>query len=402
MREEMETIGERIAEWSTRIDVAMHQVLTDIRAFDAGGGWYQQGAMSCAHWLSWRIGWTLGTARDRVRVAQRLGELPLIDAALGKGEISYSKVRAMTRVATPANEELLLTYARHSTAAQLETICRKYQTVQRINAPDREREAAYRQVSRRELEDGMIKVEAVLRPDEAAILWVAIEQATRDVSGKTRAKADGLMAIAQGYARGESPDRTPVEIVVTVPQPSLAGSSDDPAAVGDGSFVSAETSRRLACDAGVVEIVEGPDGEVLSVGRKTRTIPTAIKRALLHRDAHTCRFPGCSNRAYIDGHHIEHWANGGETSLENLVSVCSYHHGFLHEHGYRVELDAGGAATFYDPRGRRVEVVPEPWRIKRAWEGCDLDVSAETGRSLWDGRVPDYSLAIDGLLAADS
>ena len=188
-REEMNVVGERIAEGAAHLDAAMHRVLADIREFDAGGGWHVQGAQSCAHWLSWRVGWTLGTARDRVRVAQRLGELPLIDAALAGAEVSYSKVRAMTRVATPENEELLLHYAKYSTAAQLETICRKYQAVQRINRLDPGVEAHHRQVARREREDGLVQISAVLRPDEAAILWKAIEQATAGVSAESWARA---------------------------------------------------------------------------------------------------------------------------------------------------------------------------------------------------------------------
>jgi hypothetical protein len=396
-REAMEEIGERIAEGAAYIDAAMHRVLTDIRSFDAGGGWGFQGAMSCAHWLSWRVGWTLGIARDRVRVAQRLGELPLIDAALMKAEISYSKVRAMTRVATPENEALLLDYARHSTAAQLELICRKYQMVQRINALDVGEEAHYRQITRREREDGLIQVQAVLRPDEAALLWKAIEQATADVSAETRSKCDGLMALVQAYTRGGSTDRAPVEVVMTVPQATLAATGDDPGALSDGSCVSAETSRRLSCDCGIVEMIESEAGEALSVGRKTRTIPAAIKRALLTRDEHVCRFPGCSNRAYLDGHHIEHWARGGETSLENLVSLCSYHHGFVHEHGYRVELDEHQRPTFFDPKGRKVNPVPDRARPKRAW--ADVELAPPYLPCGWDGRSPDYSLAIDGLVS---
>src|SRR3982751_6334751 len=131
MREDLESLGESIAEQAANLDAAMHRLLTDLRRFDAGGGWYQQGAMTCAHWLSWRVGWELATAREHVRVAQRLAELPLIDDSLRRGEMSYSKVRAMTRVATPANEARLLDEARLCTAAQLEKICHKYAMVQR-------------------------------------------------------------------------------------------------------------------------------------------------------------------------------------------------------------------------------------------------------------------------------
>src|SRR5580698_1281638 len=118
----LDLLGERIAEQAAHFDAAMHRLLTDLREFDERGGWHVQGAMSCAHWLAWRVGWDLVTARDRVRVARKLAEFPAIDDALRRGEVSYSKVRAMVRVATPANEALLLEHARLMTASQLEKL----------------------------------------------------------------------------------------------------------------------------------------------------------------------------------------------------------------------------------------------------------------------------------------
>jgi hypothetical protein len=97
---ELEQLGERIAEQAAHLDAAMHRVLADLREFDERGGWYRQGAKSCAHWLSWRVGWDLVTSRERVRVAKRLGELPGIDDALRRGEVSYSKKRAKDRRAS--------------------------------------------------------------------------------------------------------------------------------------------------------------------------------------------------------------------------------------------------------------------------------------------------------------
>ena len=141
---------------------------------------------------------------------------------------------------------MLLDYARHSTAAQLESICRKYQLVQRLNDPDRHREATYRMVTKRDLDDGMVRVEATLRADEAAIVWAAIQQATKAASEKGTSKVDGLLAIIQAYVRGESPQRSPVEVIVTVPQESLATGSAEPAAFADGQVVSAEIPSSLS------------------------------------------------------------------------------------------------------------------------------------------------------------
>jgi hypothetical protein len=115
-----------------------------------------------------------------------------------------------------------------------------------------------------------------------------------------------------------------------------------------------ETVKRLACDGSLITIVEDDDGTPLDVGRKRRTVTTALKRALWSRDRH-CTFPGCHNRCYIDAHHIEHWAEGGATSLENLTLLCTFHHTLLHEGGFKTGRDGDGEIYFQRPDGR---VIP--------------------------------------------
>src|SRR3954465_15460351 len=119
---DLEQLGERIAEQAAHLDAAMYRFLTDLREFDERGGWHVQGAASCAHWLAWRVGWGLVTARDHLRVARKTAPFAPIDDALRRGEVSYSKARAMLRVATPENEVLLLEHAKLTTASQLETL----------------------------------------------------------------------------------------------------------------------------------------------------------------------------------------------------------------------------------------------------------------------------------------
>src|SRR5215813_3335743 len=148
--EQLEQLGERIAEQAAHLDAAKHRLLTDLRDFDQRGGWHVQGAMSCAHWLAWRVGWDLVTAREHVRVATKLAGFPVIDDALRRGEVSYAKTRAMLRVATPANEALLLGYAQFMTASQLENTCRKFALVQRHSQdPDPRVDEQRRHVRRR-------------------------------------------------------------------------------------------------------------------------------------------------------------------------------------------------------------------------------------------------------------
>src|SRR4051812_48617070 len=189
----LEQLGERIAEQAAHLDAATHRLLTDLREFDACGGWHVQGAETCAHWLAWRVGWDLVTARDRIRVARKLAEFALIDDALRRGEVSYSKVRAVLRVATPATEALLLDHARLMTASQLEKTCRKLALVQQHAKDDHPQvDEQRRYVRRRDLEDGMVKIEAVLHPDEAELVWAMLDHATirlareaASVAGKT-------------------------------------------------------------------------------------------------------------------------------------------------------------------------------------------------------------------------
>ena len=413
-RDEAEALGERIAEHAAHLDAATHRLLADLRAFDRAGGWYAQGARSCGEWLAWRVGWSQTTAREHVRVAQRLGALPQIDEALRRGELSYCKARAITRVATPANEALLLEDARHATGSQLERICRRYAAVLRAERPTPEDDAARRQVSRRDLDDGMVRIEAVLHPEEAVVVWEALTRVAREraarAPGTRCCRVDALVELAEGILRGDRPERSPVEVVVTVAAEALAGNGDgdDAAALAtaaDGTCLSIDAARRLACDAGIVALHEDATGTALSVGRRTRAIPAALKRALLHRDQ-TCRFPGCGNRVYLEGHHLEHWANGGETSLANLVSTCSFHHRFVHEYGYRVELDAAQQPQFFDPRGRRVVEIPArpptAGMLAVHHHNLPLAITATTNLPGWDGAPVDYDRVIDTLLRADA
>jgi hypothetical protein len=187
----IERLGEEIGELAARVDAATQRLLTCIRQFDLGNGWDRQGAISCAHWLAWRVGLDTATARERVRVARALGSLPHIDEAFGRGELSYAKVRAITRVATPSTEAKLLEMARQATGAQLERICRGVRQV-------RTAEALYagggpppedRAVRERLLPGGMIRLELVLSPDEAALVLKAVEKA-RDHLGQQAAAAD--------------------------------------------------------------------------------------------------------------------------------------------------------------------------------------------------------------------
>src|SRR5512140_678955 len=192
MDSDLEQLGERIAEQAAHLDAAMYRFLTDLREFDERGGWRSQGASSCAHWLSWRVGCDPVTGRERVRVARKLGEFAVIGDALRRGEVSYSKVRALLRVATPENEVLLLDYARLMPASQLEKLSRKYALVQRhCQDPHPLVDAQRRSVRRRDTEDGMVKIEAVLHPEEAEVVWTMINHAATQLTRESVPAAIG-------------------------------------------------------------------------------------------------------------------------------------------------------------------------------------------------------------------
>jgi len=158
----------------------------------------------------------------------------------------------------------------------------------------------------------------------------------------------------------------------------------------DGVSIAAETARRLSCDCSVVRLTEDEEGNPLDVGRKTRSIPPALKRAMNSRDQ-GCRFPGCGNKRYTHGHHVEHWANGGETKLGNLVTLCYFHHRLVHEGGWNVQVLDDGAFRFLNPNG----------------EALDTSISANAGSDVsrvtchgsrfparWRGDRMDYDLAV--------
>jgi Domain of unknown function (DUF222)/HNH endonuclease len=137
----------------------------------------------------------------------------------------------------------------------------------------------------------------------------------------------------------------------------------DGCAIEDGPGISPETARRLSCDASIVAMAE-KDGKPLSVGRRTRSIPPATRRALVARDGR-CQFPGCERRRFVDAHHIRHWAHGGETSLDNLVLLCRHHHRHVHEGGHRLVRDPDGQLEFRRPDGALLSRAPQAPALPR-------------------------------------
>jgi hypothetical protein len=437
----IDKLGDEIAELAAHLDAATQQLLARVRAFDEAEGWSRQGAISCAHWLSWRLGLDTATAREKVRVARALGTLPRLDEAFARGELSYAKVRALTRVATPENECRLLELAREATGAQLERICRGYRGALRA-AADLPPAPEERTVRERLLPGGMVKLELVLHPDEAALILQAIAktsetlyQAARSdentvaapasgapgvsaepsgarehsTEASTVTRADAVVLMAQTILAGDltsaprgSADH--YQVFIHLDQDVLAADGEWSATLDDGSRLCPETLRRVACDAALVPTLTDHAGAVLSVGRRTRAISPALRRALWHRDR-GCRFPGCPHTRFLHGHHIRHWLHGGETNLENLTLLCSRHHQLVHEEGFTLVRNSSGTLTFRGPTGSPLPAVPSHAPVENAIEWLhtraaanDLEIGPDTNLPWWDGVVPDYDWAISSLL----
>jgi|GEM_PF-1545613 len=239
--------------------------------------------------------------------------------------------------------------------------------------------------------------------------WARDVHETQSYSAR---RADALVLMAESLltdGAGSRPAGERNHIVVhmdaeVLADPSFPGRSE----IENGPALAAESARRLACDASVVRLVEDADGMPLNVGRKSRSIPPAIHRALRARDR-GCRFPGCTARHFVEGHHVHHWADGGETSLQNLVQLCQFHHRLVHEGGYSVHVCGHQRFAFTRPDGRVIEAVPkndsaESFRdsdIENLNREHHLDIDATTCVSLWDGTPMNHALAVEALLYRD-
>jgi len=423
----LDSLGNEIAELSAHLDAATARLLDLIREFDARGGW-NNGFSSCAAWLSWRVGLDIGAARERVRVAHALETLPRLAQALARGELSYAKVRALTRVATPETEERLLAVGRAGTADHVERIVRGWRRMDRkAEAQEDARRHARRELYMYQGDDGMVVIRGRLAPEVGAVLAQALAAARETLYKRTRTQAGavsspdvpaetptmaqqqadamGLLAetaLHHGIDPGSPADRYQVVVHVDAPvlkDPDAPGQS----ALEDGARVSAETSRRLACDASRVLMQHGREGRVVEVAARTRTIPPALRRALHHRDR-GCRFPGCGSR-FGQGHHIHHWARGGPTTLSNLAMLCRRHHRAVHEEGYQVDRQPDGQLRFRRPDGqllpevpRSPEVAGDPVQAVRARNEAEgLVLHALTAMPGWMGERLNVAWAIDVL-----
>ncbi|MDO8863345.1 DUF222 domain-containing protein [Haliea sp. E1-2-M8] len=430
------------------MNAANHHLLRMIAEFDRRGDWREQGTMrSCAHWLVAHCGITLGAAREKVRVARQLEALSEINEAFSEGGISYSKVRAITRVATPENEGFMVHLAQQNSAGHLEKLVSRYEPVAEPGlagllewepeegaaaghagdaaesdaTPSLDAEAI-RELARElywfQDEDGMWIIHAKLPPEQGQLVMKALQAVARPLEeerkeewqakqkarmqavarkilqrNEAKAGTNSEISVSEAlpdhlaYARAEEKisaetfsqhmNQVRADALVTMVEHFLATGPDYKGLQGlkgaercqvvmhvdintlreqrsgvccshgrahfeDKPWLSPATARRLSCDASLVTVLEDDAGKVLNVGRKSRIVPGPIRRALRERDG-VCQYPGCQESEYVDAHHIQHWAEGGETRLDNLVTLCRFHHRQLHRGCFDIRLNGVSA-----------------------------------------------------------
>jgi hypothetical protein len=355
-----------ICRLATRIHAETYQMLVLVREFDDRMGWAKWSHPSCAEWLSWRCGISLSAAREKVRTAQALRDLPGISLAFREGRLSYTKVRALTRVAAMHDEDALVRYALQATAPDVEERCRQIRNVHSDSVHDARRAWDARSLSAwRNAARGTLCLSVELPLDVGELVMKAIDKALErdevaDALGETSKasfqsqQADALVVVARTYLDGGAIDSTTTltssadryQLVVHVDEAALhggAGRADAPL----------ETVKRLACDSSVVVVTEDERGTPLNVSRKQRIVSTSIRRALWARDRH-CTFPGCHRTRFVEAHHVHHWVDGGETSVDNALLLCWRHHQLLHEGGYRIRRDYQREWYFTRADGRAI------------------------------------------------
>jgi Domain of unknown function (DUF222)/HNH endonuclease len=425
----LEELAHQITLLAGQLNAANYRWLMLIAEFDRRSGWCDGKLATCAHWLNFKVGLNLGAAREKIRVAHALAALPKIAASMARGELSYSKVRALTRIASDATEDGLLMIALHGTAHHVERLVKHYRRAEHAEELRREdRQAERCRFNSWHDSDGSLVFHgrmpalagaAFLKALDAAMEAVPATEPTSPAKypfdwedpdqgsdvlrsyGERRADALAMMAesfLEHGPVCKSAADR--YQIVVHVDATTHAKGSDGRCEFEYGPTLSVETARRLSCDASVVAVLEGDNGEPLSVGRKTRIIPPALRRALNTRDE-GCRFPGCTYHRYVDAHHVQHWADGGETKLSNLIILCRAHHRMVHRGEITIKKSADSGWQFFNQAGRpyhngyRKDPPAFQWDdILSVNETNGIYIDPRTATTRWRGERMDYDLAL--------
>ncbi len=415
-------LEDEILTLSGHMAAGMARLIVFIGEFDRREEWARTGSKSCAHWLSWKAGDSLHTAREKVRVGRALLELPTIRQAFAAGELSYSKVRAITRIATPESEADLIVMAKSSTGAACERIVAG--VLKSTTTPDDRDAFEQRSVRRLSMEGGLAKIEMVMPVEMTQLVFTAIDARASQIvdeatsgSGRRRGdvmqergglaaiRADAVTELAESWiaSTGLAAERGDIGALSLVADARALvddGSDDHEIALAEQA-VSKATAERWACDGRANVVLERSCGEFghrhgCDVGRQSQIIPRRTRRALSRRDHQMCRFPGCGQTSWLHGHHIVPWEAGGPTDLANLVSLCGFHHRLVHEGGYEVLLaDDGVSVEWADPDGTRLAVTELGGSANElASTVRRSSIDARTVQPRWDGDRMDFRYVV--------
>jgi hypothetical protein len=385
-----------IVERAGRIAALHREQLADIAEFDEAESWRGDGAVSMTAWVTAQCRVSASTARQWVRSAFNLKSLPRLAEGLASGELSLDLVEPLAEVASPSSDAALREASRHWSVSQ----ARELATWHRAQKEAEAEAAAAAAAASGPPSDEVLQSEAAREFDRRTLrcndrqhsMWMrftkedyaaaksvlvgrveAEKRQDRATTGTT-AGADPLGYVPYDKllydacvdllrAGNGSGSAVRPRVVVHAPLELLIGCSNEGVAdIAGVGPVSIEVVRRLACDANVDLTVEDATGTILQQGRARRD-PTPVQRIEIDRRDKGCRFPGCSYTEFTNVHHIQHWAHGGATDMDNLVTLCGRHHRAVHELGWSVSGDADAVLTFTSPHGRPMPSVPSPtWR----------------------------------------
>jgi hypothetical protein len=361
-----EELEDDLLELERSANVLLAERLRRLAEIERRRTYLRDGFLSGSVWLARRAGVAPSEAKQHVRMARVMEQMPVAQRALSDGELSGSAMRVLVEAREESPEEFagaedaLVEAARTLSVKELRAVVAHWR---QAAAPERaaEREEWMHVIRRLYVSptlNGMVRVDGDLDPETGQTFMTALQAVVdADVRGESdmrtsaQRRADALGEIARQWL--DSSDRPEVagerpHVTVNLDLAALEARSGRAELETTGP-ITAETARRIACDASVTRVLTRGRSEVLDVGRKTSVVPSAVRRALVVRDEH-CAFPGCDRpQSWCDAHHVVHWADGGETNRDNLLLLCRPHHRMLHA-GFGVEM-ARGRATFRRPDG---------------------------------------------------
>ncbi len=356
----------RLADAIAALSAASAHVLRCVARCADEGTFRERGFRSMTDWLSTEFPIGRATAREWVLLSKALRTLPSIADTFAGGRLTWEQVRPLARFATEESDGHWAEAARRMYPAQL---WREKERRTHLGLADEREVHASRYLSLVwDKERPVLHVEGRLGREQGSVLEQAIrrraEELPRDPTAHDPAEARNADALVELASSGGGDAAPQDALVVHTSDEVLArrASRSGPwlAETASGRRLHPETIRRIACDARV-EWLPLEDGRPLGIGRQGRLVPGWLERVLRHRDGGACRFPGCERTTFLKSHHLKHWADGGATDLDNLVTLCGTHHRLIHEGGWRIGGDAGGELRFHDPAGRvRARASPSP------------------------------------------